>query len=328
MPPATTIETGPSSPTIQLLANFTFSSNDPLATFECSLDGGLYGSCETPYHLDNVLTGAHRLLVRAMNVAGGVDTTPAEWLWTVSPTPETTLTATPPLSTNDKTATFEFTSDLSGVTFECALDAAVDDEVFVPCTSPKTYTNLIFGSHDFAVRARIGDGFDLTPAEYTWDVGGAAPPVTILSGPTQPETENRTTTFTFEAAGRDLRYECALDLQTGTGTSTGTYSLCLSPKSYGTVPYGTHTFHVRVYVPDEFPEGVSTDYAWSVVERDPPETEILFGPPATSFTSTASFAFSSDEPAATFQCKLDGASSWTACPVPSDFVVAHGSHTL
>ena len=178
--------------------------------------------------------------------------------------PDTFLTGTPPASTNDKTATFTFNSDLPGATFECALDAALDDEVWTPCASGITYSNVIFGSHDFGVRAKIGDGFDLTPAVYTWEVGGAAPPVAITSGPTQPETENRNASFVFEAPGRDLRYECALD--------TGTFSLCVSPKNYGNVPFGSHTFHVRVFVPDEFPEAVATDYTWMVVERDPPET--------------------------------------------------------
>ena len=176
VPPQTTIEDGPDSPTIQLLANFEFSSNDPLATFECSLDDELFGSCETPYHLYGLPTGEHTLAVRAVNVAGGFDPTPAEWNWTISPEPQTTITSAPPVSTNDKTATFEFESDLPGATFECALDGALDDEVWVPCESGITYSNVIFGSHDFGVRARVGDGFDLTPAEHRWEVGGAAPP--------------------------------------------------------------------------------------------------------------------------------------------------------
>ena len=48
----------------------------------------LYGSCETPYHLEDLPSGEHELLVRAVNVAGGVDPTPDEWEWTISPTPD------------------------------------------------------------------------------------------------------------------------------------------------------------------------------------------------------------------------------------------------
>ena len=68
-----------------------------------------------------------------------------------------------------------------------------------------------------------------------------------LERPDQPETENRNATFVFEAPGRDIRYECALDWP-------GTFSLCVSPKSYNNLPFGPHAFHVRVLVPDEFPE--------------------------------------------------------------------------
>ena len=52
----------------------------------------------------------------------------------------------PPLSTNDKTATFEFTSDLSGVTFECALDRGP----FNPCASSYELTGLTDGEHIIA----------------------------------------------------------------------------------------------------------------------------------------------------------------------------------
>ena len=55
---------------------------------------------------------------------------------------------------------------------------------FAPCTSPVTYDNLIFGEHDFAVRAKDADGnVDPTPAEWSWDVEGLAPPVDDHVGP-------------------------------------------------------------------------------------------------------------------------------------------------
>ena len=89
---------------------------------------------------------------------------------------------TPPNPSENPTARFEFSSDQDGVTYECALDEAVDDQVWVPCTSPKTYTGLIYGEHAFAVRAIDALGHaDLEPAEYEWDVAIAAPPVEITS---------------------------------------------------------------------------------------------------------------------------------------------------
>ena len=52
----------------------------------------------------------------------------------------------------------------------------------------------------------------------------------------------------------------------------------------------------------------------------PPETTIVFGPESLSTSTTAAFAFESDEAGATFECALDGA-TFAACPEP---VRVHG----
>ena len=140
--------------------------------------------CVSPYSVTVALPGTYTLSVRAVNIEGGADPTPATRQWTVSAYPDTILDATPPNPSEDSTATFEFSSDQDGVTYECALDEAVDDQVWVPCTSPKEYTGLIYGEHAFAVRAIDALGHaDPEPAEYEWDVAIAAPPVEITSGP-------------------------------------------------------------------------------------------------------------------------------------------------
>ena len=191
-PPDTTIVTGPPAETVNTTASFTFSSNDPLAGFQCSLDGESFSSCDTPHLEENLLPGNRELLVRAVNDAGTVDPTPASHRWTVRPLPDTAIIERPADPTDSRSARFSFVSNLPGVTFECALDDAVDSLSFTPCTSPVTYDNLIFGEHDFAVRAVDADGnVDPTPAEWGWDVEGLAPPVDITSAP-DPVTESRT----------------------------------------------------------------------------------------------------------------------------------------
>ncbi|HEV2952314.1 MAG TPA: hypothetical protein VGZ51_09425, partial [Actinomycetota bacterium] len=180
----------------------------------------------------------------------------------------------------------------------------------------------------FLVRAVDADGnVDLTPAEWEWSVEGIAPPVLISSGPDMT-TESRTAEFVFEANGRDIRYECALD--------GGAFSLCTSPKIYNGVPLGPHSFQVRVYLPDEAgTEAEPTTWDWTVVDNLPPETSIVFGPTDPSYAidpdtgeSIATFAFESDDPLATFECALDGA-SFTECPSEGVFSgLIEGPHIL
>ncbi len=59
--PDTTIDSGPAASTRSTVAEFRFSSTDPEATFECSLDGGTWGSCESNYIIEGLALGAHKL---------------------------------------------------------------------------------------------------------------------------------------------------------------------------------------------------------------------------------------------------------------------------
>ena len=263
--------------------------------------------------------------VRAINP--NADPTPATYTWRINPLPDTFLDAVPPAETNDRTAEFAFHSDISGATFQCAFDDGIDSAAWETCTSPKTFTELSFGEHEFAVRAVDSEGnVDETPAEYAWEVGGAVPPVTIESGPaaTTPE---RAATFNFSAEGRGLRYECALTTAPAL-PSSAEFGLCTSPKTYTGVPLGTHTFHVRVHAPEASSEPPISTYTWRVIETRPPVTTIDFGPASPSESTTADFAYSADEANVTFQCSLNGA-PFADCPVPTRYTgLSDGEHTF
>jgi hypothetical protein len=81
-------------------------------------------------------------------------------------TVETILTNQPPDPALSTAATFEFTSNKTGPSFECQLDGSA----YAACVSPKTYTGLSVANHTFAVRASKGGNTDLTPASYTWSI--------------------------------------------------------------------------------------------------------------------------------------------------------------
>jgi hypothetical protein len=75
--------------------------------------------------------------------------------------PQTTLKRRPAQRSRDRTPTFRFGSDESGVAFECKLDG----KPFRSCRSPFTTRRLPLGRHTFRVRARDASGQpDPTPA--------------------------------------------------------------------------------------------------------------------------------------------------------------------
>jgi MYXO-CTERM domain-containing protein len=166
--PDTTIATHPNDPTNDATGDFTFTSDDPAATFECQLDGGAYAACSATYATGTLAEGSHTLNVRAKDTVGNVDATPATFTWKVDLTaPETTIATKPSDPTTDTTGDFTFTANEPNVTFACNLDGAG----FTSCTAAFTTAALAPGQHDIAVRATDAAGnTDATPATFTWNV--------------------------------------------------------------------------------------------------------------------------------------------------------------
>ncbi|HXJ64426.1 MAG TPA: sulfatase/phosphatase domain-containing protein, partial [Actinomycetota bacterium] len=133
-PPDTSITGGPPASTTSTTAQFTFTSTEGGSTFQCSLDGAAFATCSSPKSYSGLGPTGHTFAVRATDAAGNQDTTPDTWSWTVTPsTPETTIDSGPPAGgwTNLSSATFTFSSNIPGSTFQCSVDAAP----FAPCQS-------------------------------------------------------------------------------------------------------------------------------------------------------------------------------------------------
>jgi hypothetical protein len=97
-PPETTIGTGPPNPTNNPATTFTFSSDDPSATFKCNVDAQEFRPCSSPWLSDPVSDGSHIFEVRATDLAGNVDASPATIAFTVDTTPP--VKDTPPSSSS------------------------------------------------------------------------------------------------------------------------------------------------------------------------------------------------------------------------------------
>jgi len=167
-PPETTIPTAEPNPTNDSTGDFVFASDDPAATFECSVDGAAFAACSATFSTAALADGPHTIAVRAKDLAGNLDATPATHAWVVdTAAPDTAIDLKPTNPTSDTTADFTFSSDDATASFECSLDGAA----FAACSSALTTGALSAGSHTLQVRAKDAAGnLDATPATYTWTV--------------------------------------------------------------------------------------------------------------------------------------------------------------
>jgi DNA-directed RNA polymerase specialized sigma24 family protein len=225
-PPETAIENGPRHVSHKGSATFSVSS-EAGATFECRLDDHGWGECG---QVSGLSDGKHVLRARARDRAGNVDPTPASWSWRIDLPPETSITDAPSGPTSSTSATFRFSSTDTAATFQCKLD----DRSWSSCASGKTYTGLPQGSHTFRVRAKDSAGTnDPSPAERTWKVDTVAPATTITS----VSVSGKSAAFSFSSSEAGSTFECRLD--------GGAWQSCSSPRSYGGLKHGNHSFRVR-----------------------------------------------------------------------------------
>ena len=134
--PNTTINSGPPSPGNDTTPEFTFSSSEASASFECRVGSAAFASCTSPHTVAPLPVGGHTLEVRAIDRAGNADDTPATRSFiidTTAPGPPSLPSAPSPIG-NDTTPTFEFTGE-ANATFQCRLDTPT----FTACTSPLTH---------------------------------------------------------------------------------------------------------------------------------------------------------------------------------------------
>ena len=121
--------------------------------------------------------------------------------------PQTTVDSNPAAITNQTGATFTFSSNDGGATFEVRLDGGA----WIPNASPKLYSGLSDGPHTFDVRATDTAGnTDLSPATFAWTVDTAAPNTTITGNPSDP-TNATGATFSFTSSEGGSTFECRLE---------------------------------------------------------------------------------------------------------------------
>ena len=92
-PPIVTIDKAPPASSPSFAASFSFSANEPVSTFACSLDGNAFAPCTSAVTFQRLSVGLHTFSVRATDLAGNTGQ-PASHSWTiVIPRPDLTITA-------------------------------------------------------------------------------------------------------------------------------------------------------------------------------------------------------------------------------------------
>ncbi len=328
--PDTQIDLRPTDPSNSRNALFTFIGTDdttPLVdlSFECRLDSTSdldWAECNNPQEYFELAPGTHTFEVRAVDLAGQVDPTPATYTWTYVPlpagvAPDTFIGLHPPLETWVFDATFTFSSNEPDVTYECALDAGAFEACEFAFQHEFDVTQT--GLHTFRVRATDFEGnTDQSPAENTWRILG--PSTVIISGPAfepgQPggpgeppepptggETGDTTATFEFVANVADATYVCSLDL--------AEFTECQSPITYTGLAIGEHSFRVLATDSDGVLQAEPTEYEWTVIpdlDVTAPDTTITGGPADPSGSATFTFTGTDNATAPSglvFECSLD-----------------------
>jgi hypothetical protein len=222
-PPDTSITSGPAPSATSTSAGFAFTSTESGSSFECKLDGSSYEGCSSPKSYASLAVGSHQFSVRAKDAAGNVDATPATQSWMIvapqppadTTPPDTSILSGPSSNTTAIDASFAFTSTESGSSFECKLDSGS----YGACTSPKSYSRLAVGSHQFSVRAKDAAGnLDATPAAQGWTVEAPVPPAE------EPPASGCTSTVTSTSAA-----------QSAVSSASPGAVVCLTNGSYGKV---------------------------------------------------------------------------------------------
>ncbi|MBN8467696.1 hypothetical protein JYJ95_14345 [Corallococcus exiguus] len=249
----------------------------------------------TPSLLEVLSNGVHTLVAVSTNLAGQTGPAASVQFSILSLGPETIIFSGPALSTAQKTARFTFGSSALLASYQCALDS----DTFVACDTPRDYTNLAEGPHEFLVRSKdlLGLLTDPTPATYSWTVDLTPPKTTFTSTP--PAFSNALiSTFAFKSSEPNSTFTCALD--------SGLALPCASPYLTLLLADGPHTLAVRARDAAGNQETEATTYSWTVDTVAPAIPRVTSVTPGATVAVTPSEVSGRGEPGSVVRLVIDG----------------------
>ena len=322
----TTIATGPDGAVSSRVAQFSFFSPSRFATYRCRLvpqgKSSPWRSCPGGFAaFSDLADGRYRFEVAGVSETGQVDRTPASRTFSLSSTgPDVSLGAHPPASAASTSASFTYTSTVSGAGYQCRLVSLnADAPPWGPCDpSGASFTDLADGGYRFDVRARdSADEVSDPAAGWFFRVDTTGPTVAFSSAPAI-NTRSESAYFRFEP--EELikgSMSCTLDGK-AFGCANGRVKL---PR----VSTGGHTLAVKAT--DVAGNVGTTTYDW-MVDRTRPQVGILDAPNKLSNDPVSAFNLWSNEGPGFFGCSLDGSPAMPCFGAPNFTNLKEGRHTL
>ncbi|CAB4028569.1 Hypothetical predicted protein [Paramuricea clavata] len=276
---------------------FTWSSEEDVSQFLCSLDGAAYVNCgrgRTGDWSRNVPHGQHVFFVKGQDENGNVGT-PAEHTFNVDTRHPNVVIEPIPLKTSNRSTSIRWTSD-EPARYLCSIDNAPETNCGFGTNGQKTTSELKDGDHTFILTAIDPVGNRAPILRRRWTVDTTGPKISFPAG--QPTLTRNNPTFRWTSS-EPATFKCALDggqfnvHDCGDGISGRWTRTDIPDGVYKLLVYGTDDTNNR---------GPTAEHKF-VVDSRPPEITFSGDLPETT-SRNPTLTWSSSE-YATFECKLE-----------------------
>jgi hypothetical protein len=300
---------------------FTFYDAEQGVTFTCKLDSGANFPCNSGTYTTPTLTnGAHSFTVWATDAAGN-QSSPTTLSWTTDLGQFTLqITGGPTALSASPSGQFQFIASVYGATYHCSLDGGPEQICGSPSQDIKfDYSGLANGDHSFSVYATKDGSAPTATLSRNWRIDASAPTLNVTN-PANSGTTGANTTLALTANDNDGVTEITCKLDNAAPVT------CADGFPLQNLLAGARTLVVKAF--DAAGNVAQQTINWTV-DTTPPRTTFDTKPAPATKQATANFTWHADKNPATYECKLDGAVSWSPCTTPyQTTVVSQGVHTL
>ena len=344
VPPDTTISGGPKGVVVPN-TQFSFSATEPGSSFECALDGAVFGACTSPKTYQGLVEGSRMFRVRATG-AGGVDPTPAERGFQVVTAAKATSKVAlldnlerqeVPLATG-KWSKSSWAAEIGGAWMGSYRGYGSSGGLAGAYWNPTTISD---GEGTTLVAGAVGTG-SVPSGQYSALLLNMPNPSGARSGYEARFTgTGSATNYTVELAKWVSGIRTVLASTTGfslpvgttmvlTETAGGSLALWTGTTSLSAVLSASDYTYTSGYAGLEVSGGAGTVYNFRAgrIDIQSPDTTITSGPTGTVPPANVSFGFTASESGSSFECSLDGA-AYSACSSPKAYpTIASGAHSF